>query len=433
MRSPSDTLISRPPLHLVLALRQGEDSTTVRLGWACVCGLTLTLAQVLLICLLAGNVQPASAYRALSQWDSKWYARLAADGYPDTLPAEPVDMARVGFFPAYPLFTRLIGRLTGLAMPDATVLAAQLACWGFWTYILLFLQRWHATKWLAFGAAAAIAVHPCAFFLVTGYSESLFLLSVLGLLNWSGVRGCTGWTLAALHGCLMTATRIVGLPLALLPFLLAFAAMPAAERFSPRAWLRQLTAPAALSAVALLGGLAFFGFCQLQYGRWDAYMYSQHTGWGIEPNYLALFTTDVYRIAPPTFEDGLLNPNDLSRYCVPLTVFLFFVLVLCECRAARNGTDTGWRQRLGFYLAGGLMFYISVSGLANSYLISMIRYTFCVHVMLTLVVTHLLTRCPVRRGVLRKAALGLLVGAAILCVTLQIMCAYLFTHGKWVA
>src|SRR5262249_49334969 len=264
------------------------------------------------------------------------------------------DMAKLGFFPGYPLFCRVVARLAGMTAADGTLLAAQLACWGFWTYVLLFLRRWSVPVPLGLAAAAAILVHPCAFFLVVGYSESFFLLAVLGFLYWGGVRGPAAWCLAAVHGVAMTGTRIVGLPLALCPLLLALADLWGSG-LPRREWLRRLAPAAGLAAVALLGGLLFFGFCQMQYGRWDAYMDTQRAGWGVAPDYLAVFKPEIYRVARPTFIDGLVNPNDLSRLCVPFTVVLFFALVLVECRVARTDPQRGWRQRLGFYLAGGLM------------------------------------------------------------------------------
>jgi hypothetical protein len=394
--------------------------------------LAVTLAQTLLVCAVSGHADPAEAYRALFQWDSQWYARIAEKGYPDTIPDVPADMAHLGFFPGYPLWARVVARLAGLSVADGALVAAQLACWGFWTYVLLFLRRWSVSASLVPTAAAAILIHPCAFFLVAGYSESLFLMAVLGFLYWSGVRGPAAWCLAALHGVVMTGTRIVGLPLAVCPLLVALAALRGSGLARADA-LRRLAPVALLCAVALLGGVLFFGFCQLQYGRWDAYMYAQRVGWGVGPDYLAVFRPDVYRVARPTLIHGAVNPNDLNRLCVPFTVVLFCALVLVECRVARRDPARGWREQIGFYLAGALMFYIAVSGLANSSLVSMIRYTFCVHVMLALAAVHLLARLPRSQGLVRGAAVGLLVAAAAVSLTFEIMLVRLFTHGEWVA
>jgi hypothetical protein len=299
--------------------------------------LTITLAQTVAVCALSGSTDPAAAYRALYRWDTTRYAYLVEQGYPENLPDAPGDMPKLGFFPGYPLFARAVTRLAGLTAADGTLLASQLASWGFWTYFLLFLQRWGAPASLGEAGATAVLVHPCAFFLVAGYSESLFLLALLGFLYWRGVGGPMAWGLAALHGVAMTATRIVGLPLAVCPLVLTAVALWGSG-LSRRDWLRRLGPAALLGAVASLGGLLFFGFCQLRYGRWDAYMYTQRVGWGVTPDYLALIRPDVYRFAWPAVVNGCVNPNDLSRLSVPFTALLFGLLALVECRLARQDT-----------------------------------------------------------------------------------------------
>src|SRR5262245_42538203 len=147
-------------------------------------GLAVTLAQVLLACALAGTFHPGEAYQRLSQWDSKWYAWIAEHGYREPRPGVPEGQLPVGFFPGYPLAGRLVAGLTGLPSETAVILAAQLSCVGFWVYVLLWLRRMEIKPAVSALAVAVIAVHPCAFFLITGYSESLFLLGLLGFLYW---------------------------------------------------------------------------------------------------------------------------------------------------------------------------------------------------------------------------------------------------------
>jgi hypothetical protein len=130
--------------------------------------LAVTLGQIVLACVLSGRSNPAEAYLALDQWDSQWYARLAEQGYPDTLPEVRADMAKLGFFPGYPLFARLVAAVTGLPTATALLVAAQLACAGFWAYVLLFFRRWHVPAPVAAASVLAIVVHPSAFFFPGG-------------------------------------------------------------------------------------------------------------------------------------------------------------------------------------------------------------------------------------------------------------------------
>ena len=375
---------------------------------------------MVLACALAGTARPQEAYARLCQWDSKWYAWIAEHGYLEPRPGVPEGQFPVGFFPGFPLLGRLAAALTGLPAELAVVLAAQLSCVGFWVYVVLFLRRWQAPWWVAVGAVVVIAVHPCAFFLVTGYSESLFLMGLLGFLYWSGVGGWRGWLLALGHGLLMTATRIVGLPLVICPVAAAVGLGVVEKRW-------RLLPPLAGGGLASLGALLFFAYCQLAFGQWNLYMAIQKTGWGVRPDYLVLLHLDIYRLDVPLFVEGVFNPNALSRLCVPFTVFVAGVLLILEWKAPKRGMP------VGFYLAAALMFFVAVSGLANSGLVSMIRYTFCVHVMLTLAAANLLTRRPVPVGNMRWISGIAVTAAAIVSLIFQIVLIGIFTHGAWVA
>jgi hypothetical protein len=277
----------------------------------------------------------------------------------------------------------------------------------------------------------ALLVQPCAFYLVAGYSESMFLFGVLGFLFWSS-RG--NWALAAVHGVLMTATRIVGLPLVICPLagalVLWWWGQPGEGDAKDR-W-RKVLAAGLLAAVASMGGLLFFAFCQARYGRWDAYLYAQKMYWGVTPDYLALFRPDVYFLAPPDYVDGTINPNYVSRISVPVTGIAVLVIVLLELQAGKGDLERRWLTRLPLYLAAGLMFAIAVAGLANMKLISMSRYVLCVHVVLALGAAHLLSRCPAVVGWRRVLALGVVVLAAVVALSCQIAFIQMFTHWVWV-
>jgi hypothetical protein len=396
-------------------------------------GLALMLGQTLLACVLSGCTNPADAYRSLFQWDSIWYGKIAELGYPDTVPVELEDMARGGFFPAFPLLAGWLIQLTGLSVTTGLVLTAQLACWGFWTVVILFFQRWRVPAPLAVAGVVALIVQPCAFFLITGYSESLFLFGLLGFLYFASQPGPLGWALAVPFGFLMTATRIVGLPVATYPIFLAGLILFCDQREARKTWLAHLTGAGALTFLASLGGVLFFAFCQLRYGHWNMYMINQRLGWGIEPDYLALFKPDIYRGTGPAFVGGLVNPNFLSVAAVPVTIGLFLLLFWAEGRLAKDLPARNWLQRAGFYLCAALMFYIAVSGLGLRLKTSMIRYVFCVHVLLVLAAVHLLTVYALPRGRLRTAVISVGGAAAAASAVCQLMLIHFYTHGEWVA
>src|SRR5262245_17610290 len=84
--------------------------------------------QVALALLAAGNPDIPKAYRALLQWDSRWYESIA-DGYHSVIPpvAERPERSNVAFFPGYPLLARALARAFGLESGVALLLAAQAA------------------------------------------------------------------------------------------------------------------------------------------------------------------------------------------------------------------------------------------------------------------------------------------------------------------
>ena len=142
-------------------------------------GLFMTLAQLFVAVILIAPQGPlAFRYETLIQHDSYWFANIVDRGYGTTVP--PIDqklmeVSNVAFFPAYPAIASVLHRM-GLSTHDALLVTAQTAAWGFWSYFFLFCARWNLSPLLQFFGATAIAAHPTAFFLIAGYSESLFLM-----------------------------------------------------------------------------------------------------------------------------------------------------------------------------------------------------------------------------------------------------------------
>src|SRR6266851_918911 len=128
-----------------------------------------------------------------------------------------MEVSNVAFFPAYPALASLLRSVFRVEPETALLITAQLAAWGFWTYFFLFCERWKLSSTLRFFGALAIAAHPAAFFLIAGYSESLFLMALFGFIYWSSAEGRTAKLWAMLHGIVMSATRIVGILCAAFP------------------------------------------------------------------------------------------------------------------------------------------------------------------------------------------------------------------------
>src|SRR5438445_4579448 len=184
-------------------------------------GLLLTLIQLVVAVFLLAPEGPLSyRYTSLVQHDGYWFANIIDHGYQTIVPPinhKVMEVSNVAFFPAYPSLATLFRSIFRVDTETALLITAQLAAWGFWTYFFLFCERWKLSSTLRFFGALSIAAHPAAFFLIAGYSASLFLMALFGFFFWSRAQWRTTKILAAFHGIAMSATRIVGVPCAAFP------------------------------------------------------------------------------------------------------------------------------------------------------------------------------------------------------------------------
>src|ERR1700736_2712979 len=229
-------------------------------------GLLLTISQLAVAVFLLAPEGPFSfRYESLVQHDGFWFGNIVDRGYQTIVPPinhKVMEVSNVAFFPAYPVFASLLQAVLRIDTEAALPLAAQLAAWFFWTYFFLFCERWKLSSALRFFGALAIAAHPAAFFLIAGYSESLFLMALLGFIYWSNSEGRTARILAALHGIAMSATRIVGVPCAVFPVVRDVFRKGWSALRDPRSWFRNYGSAIALMISAIFGAIFFFIYCQ---------------------------------------------------------------------------------------------------------------------------------------------------------------------------
>ena len=406
-------------------------------------GLGLTVLQlVMAVGLLAPEGPVFYRYSTLLQHDSYWFMNIVDRGYQTIVPPinqKMMEVSNVAFFPAYPALAELLRRGLNIDTGNALLIAAQLAAWGFWSYFFLLCRRWRISPGLQVCGALLIVVHPAAFFLIAGYSESLFLMALLGFIYWSSAEGRAAKSWAALHGIVMSATRIVGIVCAAFPVVYSVCTKGWKGLREPRAWMRQYGAAVALMIAATLGALGFFLYCQLRWGRWDMYMLTQAAGWGIVPDYLAVFRPSSYRWLIP----ALNNPIEASQMSVTLGALLFVGIALCELlvalrRGRRSGPTTScggsdWAMRVGIYFCAAAIYYISVSGVACVAMESMLRYEFCVHALIVLAFLNYLRQFqtpPVLVRAFGGVAIALISAAGL---SVQGWYVWNFTRGYWVA
>lgn len=395
-------------------------------------GLIVTLLQLAMaVGLLAPEGPFSERYAALVQHDSHWFMNIVDRGYQTIVP--PIDhkvmeVSNVAFFPAYPATAAAFRYGLNISTGTALLITAQLAAWGFWSYFFLFCRRWNISPAIQICGALLIAAHPAAFFLIAGYSESLFLMALLGFIYWSTAEGRTAKVWAIAHGIVMSATRIVGIVCAAFPLVRSVFETGWRGLLEAAPWFRKQKPAFVMTLVASFGAVGFFTYSQLRWGHWDIYMLTQAAGWGIVPDYLAVFKPSSYRWFVPALND----PTEASQLSMTLGAVLFVGVALCELLPAiRRRADLSIRAAI--YFCAFVIYYLSVSGVACVDMESMLRYEFCVHALIVLALLNFLSQFrtpPVLVRAFGAAAVAVL-SAAGLCV--QGWYVWNFTRGNWVA
>ncbi|MDX1977853.1 MAG: glycosyltransferase family 2 protein [Pseudanabaenaceae cyanobacterium bins.68] len=400
----------------------------------------ITLGQIWLVAIAAQTSDFSHAVRSLFQWDSLWYAKIVERGYYSTLPPDLRnwgEYSNVAFLPGYPLFAWLVKSLIHLPTPTSLAIAAQLACWGFWLNLMLLLKQLQVRAIWAIALIISILVYPGSFYLVSAYSESLFLAGLTGLIYWTNQNGKFSWIWAALWGIVMSGTRIVGLPLGIYPlFLLSF---------TPNSWWKSNGRLLLICGLSTLGTFSFFGFCAQQFKQWNLYMISQRQGWGVIPDYLVFGREWVRAWLGRKFTQGLeLETDAITKLTLPTSdefsrVAVLFLLglglacALIEWQIRAKATNL--RSRLGLYFCSGAIFYISAVSMANRGLSSMLRHGLPSFVVLGVAIAALLSVVAQGRSADKLVKFWSVLFSFSLAVLLffsQQILAMRFTHGQWV-
>ncbi len=128
-----------------------------------------------------GHLDP-SVGDILAGWDSVWYRRIAEDGYPVPLPADPdtglLTYSAWAFYPAFPMLVRVL-MLTGLSFGVAAVLlnlllgaACTILVWKCLNFAMHAAPQ-PARERLALVAGVLWCLYPATAILVMPYTEAL--------------------------------------------------------------------------------------------------------------------------------------------------------------------------------------------------------------------------------------------------------------------
>jgi hypothetical protein len=186
-----------------------------------------------------------------NRWDTVWYTDIAQHGYRT--------YGSTAFMPLYPLLIRIVAPLLGGNLLASALLLATTATFFALLALYRLAERLAPGRGLGPQALMVAALLPLAFFLVAGYTESLFLaLSLWAILAALGER----WVWMALLAGLAALTRQQGV-------LLAILAVPAGWRGLRAMWQRITGAPGS-SGTSPSSPLALVAVAApaLTYGGW---------------------------------------------------------------------------------------------------------------------------------------------------------------------
>ncbi len=341
-------------------------------------GLLLTGWQIGMAVLIGEREGIVNRWEAgLFQWDSKWFHRVAENGY--ALP-EKFDRDTPGnfaFLPAYPLVSRLVSQLSGLDLHTAMLITAELCCWGFWTCFLLMLREAGASREVTALAVGLIILHPASFFLVAAYSESLCMFCLFSLLYCLERPGIVNLLVACLCGFLITSARLVGIALILYPLARAVLSHFGGPRVS---WGRALTV--ALATVAGIG--SYLLFCEVRFGDWLLFMKSSQAGWGVELHPFAILDWRVYVDGLTTWNEYPLDPDVLSAVCAVYGLLALGGMAIAEWVSWRRRGSEGWQRRLGIYFCAAILLVVPFATHGRIHLRCLSRFSLPVIALLAL-------------------------------------------------
>lgn len=235
-----------------------------------------------------------------SHWDSEWYQAIAQYGYLNLDgPAHcGLHNANVVFFPGYPYLAR--GLVLGLNLDPrvALLLVAQAAALGFWC-CLFYIVR-HLSFKQQFYAAGLILAFPTSWFLCMAYAESLFILSCCMMLKWVTEQR---WVGSGLSGILMTATRLIGLPVIAAPLfarcILHYQSIKSAIQNKDQLWIqKELLRPNLIIALGAMGCMGFLIYCACYWGSWHLYFDMERLHWSGTADPFFLFQLPTW-LPPP--------------------------------------------------------------------------------------------------------------------------------------
>jgi hypothetical protein len=207
------------------------------------------------------------------RYDVGWYFSIASQGYR----WDPADTGQqsIAFFPALPTAAHQVSRITKIRFLGSAMLLTLAAALGAFVYFFR-LARQDLGEEQATAALALLAAYPFAVFYSVPYTESMFLLCVLGAwYHWrqGGYLASGAWGLVA--GLTRPNGFLLSVPLGIMALGSALSERREKGRLEPGTLIQRLAA-AAMPAVGMLIFSVYVGRLTGEPFRWSA----AHAAWG---------------------------------------------------------------------------------------------------------------------------------------------------------
>ena len=350
-----------------------------RLAFVIVIALLLTSFQVAIALAQSSGPTLTQRYLALRNWDGLAYERIASVGYEGDEKNPSPDAV---WFPGHAFVIRAVHAMTGTSWQFSTVAASQLANVLFWTYFLLFLRRLGTSFLLRVLSVAFVLFYPSSFFFVNGYSESLFMAAILGMLYWMTDDRKYAWIIATVFAVVASTTRITAIAFIPIPFIYGI-------------YNRRIITSLVQSAALCSGPALLFGYYWLKFNDFFLYYHRSQAGWGTNPIGLMDLKWSFLWFREPLMVliKNIINGNgfSLSAFMFVLVTDGFLVFMAIDVITALVFRRKSIFNRLVFYVGAITTLYLGFTAQYTIGIPGMSRYMIPTIVLGVLALMHFLS------------------------------------------
>lgn len=254
-------------------------------------------------------------------WDGYWFRDIAMHGYW----YNEIDKSPIVFFPLYPLLTSILAHIFSYSFSQLLLSNLCFIVASIIFYRLLIHQG--NTEAVVKNAILFLCLSYGTAWFASGYSESLFLLLVIGQFYFSQKQQKIPAVIFGYLSGLTRATALYSIP-----------ALIFLEFYQKKITsIKDLLSRLLLVFSPLLGLLSYFAFLSYTFGKYEYYFLAQKQGWSNE--YSFSLNTVLQKIPFTGYE---LLGEHLDRNLITTTWFLSTLLLIFSILALLNYKKSYW-------------------------------------------------------------------------------------------